>query len=56
VHGDTHELTIDRPWADAENVVRVQSDGPGSSRWVRISVDTGNSAVFSFQVERASAG
>ena len=52
MHGDTHTLGVERPWSDVPNFTRVESDGPGSDKWVRITVDAASPGVFSFAIER----
>lgn len=60
IHGDTHRLVIDHPFTNLlseappdghvyENITRLETPGAPFLRAVKVSVDTGTPAVFSFQ-------
>ena len=53
VHGDTHSLTIDQPFADATgqpiaNLMRLETYGSPFVGWVRVTVDPASPNLFSF--------
>ncbi len=53
VHGDTHQLVIDRPFLDRDdnlvrNAIRLEIMGAPDVGAVEVRVDTGTDAVFSF--------
>jgi hypothetical protein len=54
VHGDSHTYTVDRPFRDergqsVENAVRLETYGSPNVGWVRVTVDPGDPALFSFE-------
>ena len=53
VHGDTHSLTIDRPFRDATghaiaNLLRLETYGSPFVGWVEVTVDPANPDLFAF--------
>ena len=55
VHGDNHELTVDRPLVDPSskdtvwNVTRLETMGSPDIGWIRVVVDTNGPDLFSFE-------
>lgn len=49
VHGDNHEYTVDRPMPTAPNVTRMEVPGSPDVGWVRVTVEPGAAAPFSFE-------
>ncbi|MFI3156574.1 MAG: hypothetical protein QX199_10490 [Methylococcaceae bacterium] len=53
VHGDTHFYKVDKPLVDQANLVknftRVETFGSPNLHWIKVSVDTKNPNVFTFQ-------
>ena len=55
VHGDNHELTVDRPLVDPGtkdtvwNVTRLETMGSPDIGWIRVVVDTNGPELFSFE-------
>jgi hypothetical protein len=47
-HGDSHRLTIDRPFPDAPNITRVETFGENIQDWIAVTVDPTSPDVFSF--------
>jgi len=56
IHGDSGSFGADKPMATPDgttvpNFTRLQTFGPGDTGWVRVRVDPGTRAVFSFTAE-----
>ncbi len=53
VHGDTHFYKVDKPLVDqahlVKNFTRVETFGSPNLHWIKVSVNTKNPNVFSFQ-------
>jgi len=53
VHGDTHFYKVDKPLVDqahlVKNFTRVETFGSPNLHWIKVSVDTKNPNVFTFQ-------
>lgn len=57
VHGDHHQFVIDRPYGQAAgNITRLQTFGWPDAKAVKIHVDTGTEAVFSYTPIYAGTG
>lgn len=60
IHGDSHTLTLDRPFWSEENpvlpnVMRLQTYGAPDVGWVQVHVDPASRAVFGFTPRRVAA-
>lgn len=49
VHGDEHEYKVDHPVARAPNLTRMEVPGSPDVGWVRVAVEPGAAAPFSFE-------
>ena len=52
VHGDRHRFRLDRPRPDSPSLLRVETFATRVDRWLRVSVDPADPALFRVSVER----
>ena len=49
LQGDTHEYTVDNPYATAPNLTRIVVEGETVSEWLRLTIDPRASQLFAWQ-------
>jgi hypothetical protein len=49
LQGDTHDFTVDRPYASAPNLTRVVVEGETASEWLRLTIDPRADALFAWE-------